>query len=126
MINREDPKLINNARALRRNMTKQERHLWYDFLRRRPEHFYRQRVVGKYIADFYCAAAGLVIELDGSGHYKPEQIEKDKLRTEEMEKMGLTVLRISNYDVDTNFEGVCLFIDRKVKELTADLHGKDC
>ena len=119
MIKREDPKLINNARALRRRMTRQERRLWYDFLRGHRLHFYKQRVIGRYIADFYCAAAGLVIELDGSGHYKPEKKAEDKLRDEEIEKLGLTVLRIPNCEVDANFEGVCLYIDRMVGELIA-------
>lgn len=119
MIIREDPKLINSARALRRRMTRQERRLWYDFLRSHRLHFYKQRVIGRYIADFYCAAADLVIELDGSGHYKPEKMAEDKLRDEEMEKLGLTVLRIPNYEVDSNFEGVCLYIDRTAAELIA-------
>ena len=62
--------LLSNARSLRKEMTKEERHLWYDFLRAYPIRFSRQKVLGKYIADFYCAAAKLVIELDGGQHYE--------------------------------------------------------
>lgn len=77
--------------------------------------FQRQKAVGNYIVDFYCAKAKLAIELDGSGHYTDEQIERDALRTKELEKMNLTVLRICNLDIDNNFKGVCEYIDFSVK-----------
>lgn len=108
---------IPAAKALRKNMTKEERHLWYDFLREYPVKFTRQKVLGRYIADFYCAKAKLVIELDGSQHYDNAQsILKDELRTEYLEAYGLTVIRIQNTDVTKNFYGVCEYIDRAVKQ----------
>ena len=106
------------AKALRKNMTPWERKLWYDFLREYPIRFQRQKALGNYIADFYCAKARLVVELDGGGHYAAEQIEKDELRTKELEAMNLTVLRICNLDVDLNFDGVCEQIDFTVKNLS--------
>ena len=106
---------IPHAKALRKNMTPWERKLWYEFLRSYPLHFYRQKAIGNYIVDFYCAKAELVIELDGGGHYTAEQAKKDELRTKELESMNLTVLRICNLDIDRNFRGVCEQIDMKVK-----------
>ena len=104
------------AKELRKNLTPWERKLWYDFLRNYPVRFQRQKAIGEYIADFYCAKARLVIELDGGGHYDPAQAQKDALRTRELEAMKLTVVRICNLDVDCNFSGVCEYIDLKVKE----------
>ena len=80
------------AKKLRKNMTPWERKLWYEFLRSYPVRFQRQKAIGNYIADFYCAKAKLVIELDGGGHYEEMQKEKDDVRTEHLENMGLTVL----------------------------------
>ncbi len=91
--------------------------MWYDYLRTYPVSFYKQKVLGKYVADFYCAKAALVIEIDGSQHYSEEGQRKDTERSEFLEEYGLTVLRFSNYDVDTNFEGVCLYIDSAVRAL---------
>ena len=82
------------AKTLRKNMTPWERKLWYEFLRYYPIRFQRQKAIGNYIVDFYCAKARLVVELDGGGHYTPEQIEKDKVRTKELEGINLTILRI--------------------------------
>lgn len=107
---------ISLARKLRKNMTPWERKLWYDFLREYPIRFQRQKAIGSYIVDFYCAKAQLAIELDGGGHFSIEQIEKDKLRTKELESMGLTVVRICNLDIDNNFSGVCEYIDLKTKK----------
>ena len=106
------------AKALRKNMTPWERTLWYDFLRNYPIRFQRQKAIGNYIADFYCAKARLVIELDGGGHYTEEQAEKDGLRTHKLEEMNLTILRICNLDIDRNFNGVCEAIDLTVKEIS--------
>ena len=103
------------ARELRKNMTPWERKLWYEFLRGYPVRFQRQKAIGAYIADFYCARARLVIELDGGGHYVTEQMEKDAARTQELEKMGLRVLRVCNLDIDRRFRSVCEHIDRVVK-----------
>ena len=104
------------AKELRKNMTPWERKLWYDFLRNYPIRFQRQKSIGNYIADFYCAKARLVIELDGGGHYTAEQTEKDAIRTKTLESMNLTVLRICNLDIDRNFGGVCAYIDLTVRE----------
>ncbi len=104
------------AKELRKNMTPWERKLWYEFLRNYPLRFQRQKAIGNYIADFYCAKAELVVELDGSEHYSHEQIEKDKIRTETLESMGLRVLRFSNLDIDRHFHGVCEYIDSVVKK----------
>ena len=113
---RQRTKLIANARLLRRNMTKEERHLWYDFLRSYPVRFLRQKVIDNYIADFYCHEARLIIELDGSQHYEEKDLIKDKIRTEKIESRNLTVIRIPNNEVNNNFRGVCEYIDWRVKE----------
>ena len=104
------------AKTLRKNMTPWERKLWYEFLRNYPIRFQRQKAIGNYIADFYCAKARLVIELDGGVHYTNEQIEKDNIRTKKLEGMNLTILRICNLDVNHNFSGVCEYIDLTVKK----------
>ena len=104
------------AKNLRKNMTPWERKLWYEFLRDYPLRF--QKAIGNYIVDFYCARIGLVIELDGGGHYTAEQTEKDNLRTKDLENMKLTVIRICNLDIDRNFRGVCEYIDLTVNNLS--------
>ena len=103
------------AKSLRKNMTPWERKLWYDYLRHYPVRFQRQKAIGEYIVDFYCAKAHLAIELDGGGHYTPEQEEKDAIRTKQLQQMNLTVLRICNLDIDKNFTGVCEYIDMTVQ-----------
>ena len=108
--------LTTNARALRKNMTKEERHLWYNFLKSYPVRFSRQKVINNYIVDFYCHSARLIIELDGSQHYEEKVLLKDKVRTEIIEQRNLTVIRIPNNEVNRNFEGVCQYIDNAVKE----------
>ena len=108
-------KLIPNAKKLRKNMTKEERHLWYDFLKEYPVQFKRQVPFENYITDFYCFQAKLVVELDGSQHYEPEEMEYDKKRTAYLESVGLTVLRFSNLDISKNFRGVCEQIDMVVR-----------
>ena len=111
-----NPALLSSARELRRNMTKEERHLWYDFLRTYPVKFTKQKIIGNYIVDFYCARAKLVLELDGSQHYDPEGIQKDARRTEYLESLGLMVLRFSNDDIKRNLRGVCERVDAVVKD----------
>ena len=106
------------AKALRGNMTPWERKLWYEFLRDYPIRFQRQKAIGNYIVDFYCAKAGLIVELDGGGHYTTEQTDKDNIRTKDLETMKLTVIRICNLDIDRNFCGVCEYIDLTVKNLS--------
>ena len=90
--------------------------LWYDYLRQYPVRFQRQKAIGNYIADFYCAKARLVVELDGGGHYTAEQAEQDRIRTRALERMDLKVLRICNLDIQQNFQGVCAYLDRTVQE----------
>ncbi len=109
---------ISLAKMLRKNMTPWERKLWYDFLRGYPVRFQRQKAIGNYIVDFYCAKAGLVLELDGGGHYTAKQAEQDELRTKELEAMNLKVVRICNLDIDRNFPDVCEYIDLAVKSLS--------
>ncbi len=104
------------ARIMRQNMTPWERKLWYQFLRNYPVRFQRQKAIDNYIVDFYCAKAKLVIELDGSGHFKKENITRDNVRTARLNEMGLTVIRIINTDVDKNFKSVCEYIDLCVKQ----------
>ena len=105
---------------LRKNMTKEEKHLWYDFLRTYPVRFSRQKVLGKYIADFYCATARLVVELDGSGHYTEQGKLYDEERTAFLKMYGITVIRISNYKIHNDFKGACNYIDSEVKRLTGE------
>lgn len=97
-------------------MTKEERHLWYDFLRSYPIRFLRQKVIDNYIVDFYCHQARLIIELDGSQHYEDKGLHLDKIRTETIENRDLTVIRIPNNEINTNFKGVCEYIDLAVKQ----------
>ena len=116
MDNKRNHGLVDNARNLRREMTKEERHLWYDYLRHHPIKFRRQAVFGKFIVDFYCAKAKLVVELDGSQHYEPQNQQADQIRTEYLQKFGVTVIRIANTDVTRNFRGVCAYIDDLIEE----------
>ena len=88
-------------------MTKEERHLWYDFLKSLPLTVHRQKVIGSYIVDFYIASARLVIELDGSQHYADVAIQADRSRDADLQSLGLQVLRYANSDVNRNFPGVC-------------------
>ena len=109
--------LMPRARRLRHDMTKEERRLWYGFLRLHPAHVYRQRVIGHYIVDFYCAEAKLVIELDGSQHYEPKEQAYDAARTEYLESVGLHVVRIPNNAVNQNFSGVCEYLSTLLPKL---------
>lgn len=108
--------LIPRAKELRKNATRQENHLWYDFLRTYPVRFQRQKTIDRFIADFYCHKARLVIELDGSQHYTDEGLAYDEERTNVLNTYKLEVLRFSNLDIDRNFNGVCTIIDEKIKE----------
>jgi len=99
--------LTQRARELRKNATKQENRLWYEYLRTFRPRFTRQRIVGSYILDFYCGTAKLAVELDGSQHYEPEAIKYDKTRTRFLESLGIRVIRFANTDIDKSFEGVC-------------------
>ena len=121
MQSKHNPQLVPLAKQLRKEMTKEERHLWYDFLRGHSARFSRQKVLGKYIADFYSAKAKLVIELDGSQHYEGDGAEKDAERTAFLEGYGLRVIRIPNNAVNQNFRGVCDYIDAAVKQSLSQL-----
>ena len=121
MDRKHNSKIVPFAKELRKNMTKEERHLWYDFLREYPVKFTRQKVLGKYIADFYCAKANLVIELDGSQHYEDVGLMNDEKRTQYLEQYGIKVIRILNLDVLKNFDGVCMYIDNEVKQSLSQL-----
>ena len=100
-------KLTSNARSLRKDMTREERHLWYDFLKPLPMMVHRQKVIGTYIVDFYIADAKLVVELDGSQHYEPDGKMEDQQRDAYLRDLGLTVLRYSNREVNQEFQAVC-------------------
>lgn len=113
---KQNKKLVSFAKDLRREMTKEERHLWYDFLRPYPVKIVRQKVLGRYIADFYCAAARLVIELDGSQHYEDAHEQRDQERTRFLEQYGLSVVRIPNCEVNRNFNGVCEYLGKLIEE----------
>lgn len=107
MNNHNNPRLKPFAQKLRRRMTEEERHLWFDFLRTLPITFYRQKVIGPYIVDFYCAVAHLVIELDGAQHFEEEGKAKDRERDAFLSELGFKVLRYSNVEINRNFRGVC-------------------
>ncbi len=124
MERKHNTKLTPNARGLRKSMTKEERHLWYDFLRDYPVRFLRQKVIGEYIVDFYCREVNLVVELDGSQHFEEKGLEKDAVRTKVLERFGLTVLRIPNNEVNYNFSGVCTYIDYYVRTQIANKDPK--
>ena len=111
----ENLKNRRTAQRLRREQTKEERHLWYDFLKTYPLLFRRQYPIGPYYVDFFCYQAGLVVELDGSQHTEPEAIAYDRARTAFLEKNGYCVFRISNLDIWRNFKGVCEAVDNCVK-----------
>ena len=121
MQRKHNKDIVPIAKTLRKNMTKEEKHLWYDFLRTYPIRFLRQKILGIYIADFYCAEAKLVIEIDGSGHYTEEGKQYDKERTRFLEEYGLTIIRISNTEIHKNFRGVCEHIDNYVNQSLSQL-----
>ena len=104
---RKNHKLLSRAKELRKEMTPQERHLWYDFLRDYPAKIYKQRIIDSFIADFYCASARLVIEVDGSQHFTEEGLLRDQMRTEIIERYGVQVMRFTNHEIDTQFDSVC-------------------
>ena len=108
--------LKRNAQTLRKNQTKEEARLWYQFLCRYPLRFRRQYVIGNYIVDFFCHRAKLVVELDGSQHYDPDEKKKDAHRTAFLEAQSLKVLRFSNEEVKNQFQRVCEKIDMEAKE----------
>ncbi len=102
-----DGRLLDRARKLRKEMTPQERKLWYNFLRGYPVKFYKQKIIDGFIVDFYCDSAKLVIELDGSQHYTQQGMAYDSERSAIIEQYGLVVLRFTNTDINLRFSEVC-------------------
>ena len=120
MNQNNNPYLTEFSQELRSNMTKEEKHLWYDFLKKLPETVNRQKVVGNYILDFYCAKAKIAIELDGSQHYDKSGKEKDSERDAFLNELGITVLRYKNEYVNRYFDDVCRDILKHIRQT------KDC
>ena len=114
MNQKQNPRLTPNAKTLRKTMTKEERRLWYECLKLLPVTVNRQKVIGRYIVDFYCASAKLVIELDGSQHYEEAALAADRERDAYLCSLGLTVLRYTNLEVNRNFKVVCDDVYRHV------------
>ena len=115
-VYKHNTKLTPNAKVLRKNMTDEERKLWFLFLRNYPIRFLRQKVIDGYVVDFYCSRAGLVIELDGGQHYDDVNKAMDGVRDCKLKERGLMVLRFSNLEINREFQSVCEHIDRVVKE----------
>ena len=114
----QNARLTPNAKTLRKTMTKEERRLWYDCLKLLPVTVHRQKVIGRYIVDFYCASAGIVIELDGSQHYEEVAMEADRERDAYLNSLGLTVLRYTNLDVNRKFKEVCEDVYRQIMQVS--------
>jgi len=112
----KDNTKLETARRLRRELTPHERKLWYLLLQKYPVKIYKQRIIDRFVADFYCASAKLVIEIDGTQHYGQQGMEQDAQRTAILESYGLKVLRYSNRDIDRDFPAVCEHIDRVIKD----------
>ena len=100
-------KLINNSRELRKNMTPEEKHLWYDFLKDLNITVHRQKVIFDYIVDFYIPSCKIVIEIDGSQHYEKGNRKNDKERDFKLNSEGIRVLRYTNLQIKKDFENVC-------------------
>ena len=110
-----NPGLTNNAKRLRKNMTAEEKHLWYDFLKGLNVTVNRQKVIGTYIVDFCISSARIIIELDGSQHYEPDAKKYDEVRDRYLKEQGYEVLRYTNFDVQRNFDGVCRDIIKHIE-----------
>jgi len=124
MQRKHNTKLTPLAQHLRKTMTLEERILWYDFLRQYPVRFQRQKILGQYIADFYCAEAKLVVEIDGSQHWTDSGEEYDTMRTSFLESYGLKVIRFPNWQIRRGLAIACQYIDQLVRESLAE-QGKD-
>ena len=111
-----DERLLSFARELRKEMTPEERKLWYTYLRIHPYfRFRRQEIIGPYIADFYCAKARLVIEIDGSQHFAEDAMKYDSNRTAFFEKNQLQVIRFTNADINQRFQSVCETVEQVLR-----------
>ena len=116
MINIYRSDLRKKAQILRKNMTPQEKHLWYDFLRDYRPRFYRQKPMLTYILDFYCPTARIAVEIDGSQHFEEKAAIYDDKRTQELRNIGLDILRYTNREINESFEGVCQSIEVAIEE----------
>ena len=105
------------AKNLRKRATPQEKHLWYDFLKDYDTKFQRQKAIGEYIVDFYCPRFKIAIEIDGNQHYSNEGLEKDRIRTEQLHKQGVQVIRITNKQIDKDFAFVCEYLDTEIQKI---------
>ena len=110
------------AKTLRRSMTPDERHLWYDYLRTCPWKFQRQKAIGIYIVDFVCYQAHLIIELDGEQHNDTTAYQHDEKRTKYLEEQDFRILRFSNRDVRSHFDSICAWIERAI--VNSHIHGR--
>ena len=117
----KDNKKLETAKRLRREMTPHERKLWYLFLQKYPVKIYKQRIIDRFIVDFYCASAKLVIEIDGSQHFEEDGLASDAKRTEVLEQYGLLVVRYTNREIDREFSAVCEQIDQLIKQRQSPL-----
>lgn len=111
MFHPRNNELLEKARELRKNMTEEEKKLWFGFLRKHSLRFRRQEIIGSYIVDFYCKERKLVIEIDGAQHYEHEAAEYDRKRTEYLEAIGMKVIRVRNGQINKEFENVCRYIN---------------
>ena len=116
--------LKDRASAMRKDMTQEERKLWYQYLRSYPVKFRRQWIQAPFILDFYCREAALALEIDGSQHYTDYGRSYDKWRTNHIEREGISVHRFSNGDIRDRFDGVCIMIDLTVQKRMEELKGK--
>ena len=118
MIYKYNKNLVSTSQELRKEMTREEKHLWYDFLKKLPLTVNRQKNIGNYIVDFYISSKNTIIEIDGSQHCKEENRTRDELRDSDMQKLGLRVIRYNNIDINRNFDLVCRDI---LKRLDIDI-----
>lgn len=105
------------AKCLRKRATRQEKRLWYDFLKNYDVSFQRQKAIGDYIVDFYCPSLKIAIEIDGNQHYSKEGIEKDRIRTCEINNQGVQVIRITNRQIDRHFNEICEYLDNEIQKM---------
>ena len=116
--------LLKKSQALRKNMTPQERRLWYCFLKSYRPRFYRQKPMLSYILDFYCPKARAAIELDGSQHNEEEALTYDEKREQALRNIGIVVLRYTNRQINESFADVCQNIDKIIKNAKGDFHAE--
>ena len=122
MLYNYDKNLTPFSQRLRKKMTKEEKHLWYDFLKKLPITVNRQKIIGGFIVDFFIAEKRIVIEIDGSQHYEEEHSKADKERDSELFALGITVLRYTNSDINKRFRSVCDEILQKLELNYDDLN----